>query len=328
MEDIKLLSICIPTFNRPALLKRCILSVINQNFGRFFDLEIIISDDSINDSSQKEIKDLLDTHSYISYRRNENDPSIHKESKQAANFNRLISMAKGKYIYILHDDDYMVEGGLNIVFSEIDSMPDNNNNLIVFSVNIVNSLGKILRKHQLQSRVFEKNEGFRQIINNSSLVRTPGVIINSQVYKKIGNYNLERRIPLDYDMWIRASANYKLRTSSKIIANYTIHNQTQTMQMFTKETLDILKDIFSEAKKYEILKEPEFAKCQSNFFYKWILAGTYRQLKNFRFFEGLKIFVLFKDKDLGFLKPDLKWSFLKAFFSFILIPLSFFNRNV
>ena len=64
----ELVSVYIITHNRVDLLRRCVLSVINQSYQ---NLEIIIIDDASNDDTKKYIKSINDTR--IIYLRNESN---------------------------------------------------------------------------------------------------------------------------------------------------------------------------------------------------------------------------------------------------------------
>jgi len=89
-------SICIPAYRQPALLRKVLESVRMQTFQ---DYELIISDDSPDDAvevllHQFEFKDKL------RYSRN----TIPLGSP--ANWNHVISLANGEYIKMLHTDDF------------------------------------------------------------------------------------------------------------------------------------------------------------------------------------------------------------------------------
>jgi glycosyltransferase involved in cell wall biosynthesis len=89
-------SICIPTYNQVEYLKKCIQSILVQDY---LDYEIVISDDSTNDSVKSYI-DSLSLNEKISYYRN--SPSLGSPE----NWNASIYRAKGKYIKIMHHDDF------------------------------------------------------------------------------------------------------------------------------------------------------------------------------------------------------------------------------
>jgi glycosyltransferase involved in cell wall biosynthesis len=88
-------SICIPAYNQPLLLKRCLASILIQTFE---DFEVIITDDS----RHNEIEDIVQEF---------NDPRIfyHKNVRpldSPANWNKAVEYVKGEYIKILHHDDW------------------------------------------------------------------------------------------------------------------------------------------------------------------------------------------------------------------------------
>jgi glycosyltransferase involved in cell wall biosynthesis len=100
----ELVSICIPTYNRPDLLQEAIESCIAQTYQ---DFEIVISDDSSNTLSQSVVAEYQSKHpDKIRYFRN--TPSL----GQAANVNALFNSAAGGKMVLLHDDDLLLPTAL------------------------------------------------------------------------------------------------------------------------------------------------------------------------------------------------------------------------
>ena len=89
-------SICIPAYKHADFLKRCLDSVLEQDFG---DYEIIITDDSPNN----DLKQLVDTYTdnRISYYKN--SPALGSPE----NWNDGFRKAKGEYVKIIHHDDWL-----------------------------------------------------------------------------------------------------------------------------------------------------------------------------------------------------------------------------
>ena len=93
---IPLISICIPAYERPALLKRLLDSIAKQVFK---DFEVIITDDS----STRDNEELLFNTPYkfsIHYQRNT------RPLGTPANWLEGIKHASGQWIKIMHDDDW------------------------------------------------------------------------------------------------------------------------------------------------------------------------------------------------------------------------------
>jgi len=94
----KSVSVCIPAFNSLELFKRCLDSVTKQDLR---DVEIIVSDDSTNNEIENYINDLKLPN--LLYFHN----SVPLGSPE--NWNNAVSKASGKYIKILHHDDYFTD---------------------------------------------------------------------------------------------------------------------------------------------------------------------------------------------------------------------------
>jgi glycosyltransferase involved in cell wall biosynthesis len=95
-------SICIPTYNRPELLKVALESCLAQTFQ---DFEIVISDDSPDTRTEEMVRE-FSAPQVIRYVRN--TPGL----GQARNVNQLFSLASGEFLTLLHDDDTLLPTAL------------------------------------------------------------------------------------------------------------------------------------------------------------------------------------------------------------------------
>jgi len=101
-----LISVLICTFNRSALLKRALNSVLMQDYGNF---ELIVIDDCSSDDTPIIVQSFNDKR--IRYIRNEaNMASIHGDRSQIRRF--FYELARGQYLVYLCDDDYWVNNSL------------------------------------------------------------------------------------------------------------------------------------------------------------------------------------------------------------------------
>ncbi|MFT8889808.1 MAG: glycosyltransferase [Ethanoligenens sp.] len=92
-----LVSILIPTYNRPEYFRLALESALNQTY---LHTEILIGDDSTNEETEKLVREqYLGNHPNIRYYHNE------KNLGQFDNDLKLLSMAQGNYVNFLMDDD-------------------------------------------------------------------------------------------------------------------------------------------------------------------------------------------------------------------------------
>jgi glycosyltransferase involved in cell wall biosynthesis len=108
-------SVIVPTFRRPELLKEAILSALAQEG---VTLEVVVIDDSPEGSAQRVIEELAD--SRVTYLRN--DPP--SGGRPALVRNAGLSKARGRFIHFLDDDDRVAEGFYAAAVKAFDAQPD------------------------------------------------------------------------------------------------------------------------------------------------------------------------------------------------------------
>jgi glycosyltransferase involved in cell wall biosynthesis len=108
-----LVSVIIPTYNRPAYLKKAIESAARQTYQ---NIEIIVSDNCTPENPQAIIESFQD--SRIQFWRNETNIGM------LANAMNAFKKARGKYVACLHDDDMWNEEFLEKLVPHLESNPD------------------------------------------------------------------------------------------------------------------------------------------------------------------------------------------------------------
>jgi glycosyltransferase involved in cell wall biosynthesis/2-polyprenyl-3-methyl-5-hydroxy-6-metoxy-1,4-benzoquinol methylase len=107
-------SICIPAYNQPELLQRCLESVVNQTYKNY---EVIITDDSDNELVA-DVVNKFSQYAIIKYFRNKT------RLGQPGNWNEAIKYSTGDYIKILHHDDWFFnESSLSTFVTMLDENP-------------------------------------------------------------------------------------------------------------------------------------------------------------------------------------------------------------
>jgi glycosyltransferase involved in cell wall biosynthesis len=91
-------SICIPAYNRPALLGKLLLSILSQTYRNF---EIIVTDNSDNFETQLLLQNHF-TYPRVRYFRNTTNLGM------GANTRKALSLIKGEFFPFTPDDDLWV----------------------------------------------------------------------------------------------------------------------------------------------------------------------------------------------------------------------------
>lgn len=124
MNKQPILSLCIPTYNRAShldeLLARIKLQYKIPLHGEL--IELLVSDNCSNDSTAIVVSKHIEGGLPIKYVRNSDNLGMD------GNFVQCFRMARGKYIWLLGDDDYLKEGAFDKLLSILNS--DDNYGLI------------------------------------------------------------------------------------------------------------------------------------------------------------------------------------------------------
>lgn len=113
--SIDKLTIAIPTYNRSALLRECLDSVVSQHIE---GVNIFISDNASTDETFAVSKAYLEKYPFIEYSRN------NENIGPDANFLKCFKEASGKFVHLLSDDDILLPGAVSNIISLIDSNAD------------------------------------------------------------------------------------------------------------------------------------------------------------------------------------------------------------
>lgn len=112
MSDTPLISVIIPTYNRPDYLREAIASAVKQSYTH---LEIIVSDDYSEENPQPVIDSFQDNR--IRLRRNSKNLGI------GQNVTCAFTEARGKYVASLNDDDRWDEYFLSTLVQPLEENP-------------------------------------------------------------------------------------------------------------------------------------------------------------------------------------------------------------
>lgn len=142
------LSICIPTFNRSKYLYNCINSIqIASKLISNFDFEVCVSDNGSESSHDKIINNII-------YRYKDLKINYFKFSKNqgfALNALKVVSMAKGKYVWLIGDDDLLTPTSL----VKLSALIKENINIDFFFINSFNLDQSFLDKFEYPFNTFD-----------------------------------------------------------------------------------------------------------------------------------------------------------------------------
>jgi len=223
------LSIVIPTRNpNERQFIRCLNSVKKSILSRF-KYEIIISDNDSTTSTAKNVSDLikLDNLRYIQQPYNIGG---------IKNFNWCLSNAKGKWIHMLHSDDWIEPDFYEELLLNYDNKYEAplrfcRANLYHEDTNIITSM-------------FDENSE-PAVLNNfirkqvfSQRFQISATILKRSYLVKLGGYDENLGLECDWEFWARWVSQCPVFYSPKKLATYTLHSGSWTSDNSKKQTLE------------------------------------------------------------------------------------------
>ncbi len=235
MTSLPLVSICIPTYNAEAFIAETIDSALAQTYTA---IQIVISDDGSSDRTVEIAKQLLE--GMLEGKSITWQLSTHDRLGIAANWNHCISLAQGKYIKFLFQDDVIATDCIAKMVALAEQ--DAEIGLVFARRNIINS-----DDTKLDRLYVDITEGWtnlsaiqsgRSLLADPKLLEAPlnkigeptAVLITKDVFDKVGLFDPNLQQVLDLDMWLRIMAQYKIGYIDEVLAGFRVHRNQQSIQ--------------------------------------------------------------------------------------------------
>lgn len=171
-----MVSVIISTFGKPCYLARAINSVLTQTFS---DFEVIVVDDNDPDTSgRKQTESIMEQYrdeekvKYIQHKKNRNG---------AAARNTGVSIARGKYIAFLDNDDFYLPRRLEECIEIVEKEP---------SISIVFTDVAIVKDSEICKIVKVRNAGVLDLLVDTNLFGTgSNIFISRELFNELGGFD-------------------------------------------------------------------------------------------------------------------------------------------
>lgn len=261
-----LVSICIPTYQQTAFLRKTLTSIKEQSFD---DYEIIITDDSPDDS----IRDLLlefDFNGKLFYSKNTTVLGTPQ------NWNECVSKAKGAYIKVLHHDDWFTDSDSLGCF--VDLMQKNPAADFGFCASVsVDKNGSYVFTQTPSEKQLESLHRNAEVLFLGNFIGAPSVTMYKNNLGII--YDTAVRWMVDIDFYIQILKNGALFTySSKPLVNVTMDGDHQVTREFQENrSLEITESLYM----YKKIKKQKNFISKVLFFFNVCTSQVFRNTKDF-----------------------------------------------
>lgn len=220
-----MVSVIIPNYNHANYLTQRIDTVLNQAYQ---DIEVIILDDCSTDNSREIIE---------GYRNNKKISHIIYNTENSGNpfrqWDKGISLAKGKYIWLAESDDWSEPNFLETITQGLENDKDavvgycqsyciNGDNKIQFQSNHPFLAEYVNGKQFINEYLVEKNPIF-----NAGMA-----VWKKDVYQKISKDFLNYNLIGDYCFWIEVCRHGNVFISGKVLNFFRTHDKNVSVNSF------------------------------------------------------------------------------------------------
>jgi glycosyltransferase involved in cell wall biosynthesis len=207
------ISVIIPTYNRPFLLRSAMESVLNQTFQ---DFEIIVVDDAPDGSAQESVSGFKDTR--IRYFRHDCNKG------EAASRNTGISNSSGEFLAFLDDDDEWLPDKLAL---QVDLLEKASSRVgAVYTGMLFVNLDD---NNVLSQSIPTKRGDISKDMLSVNVVGTPSkVLIRRSCIDKVGLFDENLSYYVDYDFFLRFAKNFHFDYIQRPLVKYHVHEDNLT----------------------------------------------------------------------------------------------------
>lgn len=207
LENKKVFSILLPTYNREHLIKRAIDSVLNQTFPYF---ELIIIDDASTDNTEQLVKSINDDRIlYIKHEKNKGQNAAYNTGIKSA------QKRESKYIAFIDSDDEWLPTMLEETYKKFQSDLELGYVYVLAGV-IKDNASKI----KLRDSAYLEGYIEKEVLTQSYLTSPTFMVVKKSCFDKIGYLREELVTSKDDDMNFLFVRYYKVGLVPKILGVY------------------------------------------------------------------------------------------------------------
>jgi hypothetical protein len=212
------LSVMIPVWNpRLDYLEKAVRSVLNQA-GPGSGIEIEIVDDCSPDFDPAAFANLFPPGS-ISVHRNVRRLGI------AGNWNMCVSRARGTWVHLLHQDDFLLPGFYSALRRGMD---DQSVGAAFCSSYLADASGAGWAPRLVPMTEAGILDDWQEHVFIRLSIQCSAIVVRRDVYEAVGGFDAGFRYALDWDMWKRIAVRYPIWFHPEALACYRMHAESET----------------------------------------------------------------------------------------------------
>src|SRR6266481_5573424 len=201
-------SVMIPTYNpQPDYLEETLLSVMKQDQGPD-QMQIEVVDDSSDDDTAFEVTQRVGAERMTFHRESEN-------RGLANSWNRCIERARGHWVHILHQDDFVLPG----FYDRMRKGAEQSDAGAIFCRHAVaDSKGNSIHISELHRESTGLLDDWHAKITVKCVIQCAAIAVRRRVYEQLGGFFPHLHYVPDWEMWQRIASQFPVCFEPSILA--------------------------------------------------------------------------------------------------------------
>lgn len=230
--NVPAVSVIVPTFNRAAILRETLASILSQTFA---DFELIVVDNESTDATEAAVRSIPDRR--IRYFRHPNGGVV------AVNRNFGMAAAQGAYIAFCDDDDQWMPEKLS---RQLEAFA-RDEGLGLVCTNGVDFDGQQERGLRVTRKLRPRDLSFEGLARGSYIVNS-SVMVRKRAIEDVGPMDESREIFTgeDFELWLRIARRYRIAFLKEPLVRYRIHPSAHGQLQSTQMKAEIMERVYGK----------------------------------------------------------------------------------
>jgi glycosyltransferase involved in cell wall biosynthesis len=245
-------SVIVPLFDRREFLQQCLDSILDQDPGADA-MEILV----VDDASPIELRGFVHGlgRGRVTYIKNAENLGLYPST------NRAIRMARGRWLHILHDDDWVLPGFYAAMREAVETAPESVGVALCMYSNWDERYYGWWTPQPFAERAGLLGRDFVIRLAQACPLNLPAVIYRREIFERAGYFREDLPCTADWEWYVRSALQCDWHFQPETLACYRVHRANQSHQLAqtgqnardVRKTLEIFAQTLPEDLAREVL---------------------------------------------------------------------------